>query len=55
MDLMYQDLVVLSGEGNYATLHRPFATGLLDADVNHLWEVTEGLQCLNTPRTKQFE
>lgn len=46
--MLYQDLVVLSGEGNYATLHRPLLMALFDADVNHLWEVTECLHILET-------
>lgn len=49
----YQDLVVLSGEGNYATLHRAFLIGLFDADVNHLWEVTVCLELLETQKEYQ--
>lgn len=42
----YQYLVVLLGDGNYATLPRAFLIGLFDADVDHLWEVTVHLQRL---------
>lgn len=44
----YQNVVVLPGEGDDAAVHRGLLIGLFDADVNHLWEVTVGLQLLET-------
>lgn len=48
--MLYQDLVVLSGEGNDATLNRAFLIGLFDADVYNFWEVTVCLQLLQTQK-----
>ena len=42
----YQSLVVLPVDGDDAALHKAVLVGLLDADVNHLWEVTVRLQLL---------
>lgn len=48
--VLYQDRAVLSGEGYYATLCGAFLIGLLDADVDHLCEVTESLWLLETQK-----
>ena len=42
--MVYQSLVVLSGQGYDATLHR--VAGLFDADVDHIREVTVHLELL---------